>query len=57
MRHYDLPAQHQSTYLALWKANKDSIRANLDIIKKVADFIITKIDEIANEDNSNQEKK
>ncbi len=53
LRHYDLPAQHQATYLALWKANKDAIRTNLDLIKKVADFIITKIDEIAAESDKN----
>lgn len=52
LKHYDLPAQHQATYLALWKANKDSIRANLGIIKKVSDFIIQKIDDIASEDKS-----
>lgn len=56
LRHYDLPAQHQATYLALWKANKDAIRANLDIIKKVADFIIQKIDGIAAEDKTSEQK-
>lgn len=47
LKHYDLPATHHSTYLALWKANKDVIEANLAVISKVSQFIITKIDEQA----------
>jgi len=50
LRHYDLPAQHHSTYLALWKTSKDSLQRNLSHIKKAADFIISKIDEIAGEE-------
>ncbi len=53
LRHYDLPAKHQSTYLALWKANKDAIQKNLSPIKKAADFIIGKLDEIAKDDVAN----
>lgn len=53
LRHYDLPANHQATYLALWKANKESIQKNLSHIKKAADFIITKLDEIAKDDVDN----
>ncbi len=53
LRHYDLPANHQATYLALWKANKESIQKNLSYIKKAADFIITKLDEIAKDDVDN----
>lgn len=53
LRHYDLPAKHQATYLALWKANKDSLQRNLGHIKKAADFIITKLDEIAKDDVDN----
>jgi hypothetical protein len=55
LRHYDLPAQHQTTYLALWKANKEALQRNLGAIKKVADFIIQKIDEVAAEDPSNKD--
>ena len=54
LRHYDLPAQHQATYLTLWKTNKDALQRNLAAIKKVSDFIIQKIDEIAAEDPSNK---
>jgi len=53
LRHYDLPASHQATYLALWKANKESLQRNLGHIKKAADFIITKLDEIAKDDVDN----
>lgn len=53
LRHYDLPAKHQATYLALWKANKDSLQRNMSHIKKAADFIISKLDEIAKEDVDN----
>ena len=55
LKHYDLPATHQSTYLALWKANKDALQRNLGAIKKVSDFIIQKIDEIAAEDPANKQ--
>jgi hypothetical protein len=55
LRHYDLPAQHQTTYLALWKANKEALQRNLGAIKKVADFIIQKVDEVAAEDPSNKD--
>jgi hypothetical protein len=54
LRHYELPAQHQTTYLALWKANKEALQRNLGAIKKVSDFIIQKIDEIAAEDPANK---
>lgn len=50
LRHYNIPVQHHATYLALWKANKESIKDNLDMILKVSDFIINKIDRIAEEE-------
>lgn len=56
LRHYDLPAKHQATYLTLWKANKDTIHKNLSAIKKAVDFIIDKIDKIAAEDPANAAK-
>jgi hypothetical protein len=54
LRHYDLPAKHQTTYLALWKTNKEGLQRNLGAIKKVSDFIIQRIDEIAAEDPTNK---
>lgn len=51
LRHYDLPAKHHTTYLALWRANKDEIRNNLESISRVAQFIIEKIDEEAKTNN------
>lgn len=54
LKHYDLPAKHQATYLTLWKTNQDALKKNLGVIKKVSDFIIQKIDEIAAEDTGNK---
>jgi len=47
LKHYELPVQHHPTYLALWKANKDKILANLELISNVATFIIKKVDDMA----------
>jgi len=44
MKHYDLPVTQHPTYLVLWKANKEKIMNNLEIILKCAKFIINKID-------------
>lgn len=54
MRNYDLPVTHQATYLALWRANKDAVIKNMTIIKKVANFIIDGIDQIAEEKQKEQ---
>jgi hypothetical protein len=50
LKHYGLPVSHHTTYLALWKANKEKIQKNLEIISKVSEFIIKKIDEQVNTD-------
>lgn len=47
LKHYNLPAEHHATYLAIWKANKDAIKENLNVISKVSKFIIDKLDSIA----------
>lgn len=47
LKHYGLPVSHHTTYLALWKANKEKIQSNLEVISKVSQFIIDKIDEEA----------
>ncbi len=52
LRHYNIPVQHHATYLALWKANKEAIQSNLNIIIKVSKFIIEEIDKVA-ESNKN----
>lgn len=44
MKHYDLPVTQHPTYLVLWKANKEKIMRNLDIIQKCAKYIIEKVD-------------
>jgi antirestriction protein ArdC len=52
MKHYGLPVTHQTTYLALWKANKEKILANIKVISDVAKFIIDEIDKVANSNSS-----
>jgi len=47
MKHYELPVQHQPTYLALWKANKEKILANIRVISEVSKFIIDEIEKVA----------
>jgi hypothetical protein len=47
MKHYKLPVQHQPTYIALWKGNKEKILQNMNTISDVAKFIITEIDKMA----------
>lgn len=49
MKHYDLPVQHQPTYIAIWKGNKDAVLKNMKSISEVAEFIISSIDKIAAE--------
>jgi len=44
LKHYNLPVSHHPTYLALWKANKEKIQQNLQIISKVSSFIIKEIE-------------
>lgn len=58
LAHYGLPTPQHATYLALWKASKESIQANLEVISKVSEFIIKKIDEeVKTIDSSNEENK
>ena len=52
MKHYGLPVTHQTTYLALWKANKEKILANIKVISDVAKFIIDEIDKVAGQNSS-----
>jgi hypothetical protein len=49
IRHYGFPAEHQATYVALYKGNKEAVIQNLSIIKKAADFIIGELDKIQKE--------
>jgi len=55
LKHYGLPVSHHTTYLALWKANKEKIQSNLEVISKVSQFIIGKIDEEAARNTKNKE--
>ena len=56
MKHYGLPVQHQPTYLALWKGNKEKILANMKVISDVAKFIIDEIDKVAAASTKNSEE-
>lgn len=51
LKHYNLPVNNMSNYLAGWKANKDKIKENLSILKKTSNFIITEIDKLAKKDD------
>jgi hypothetical protein len=54
LRNYDLPVKHSATYLALWRADKDTVIKNQTIISKVSNFIIDGIDQIAEEKQKEQ---
>ena len=56
MKHYELPVQHQPTYIALWKGNKEKILQNMNTISDVASFIIKEIDKMAAQDSRNSEE-
>jgi hypothetical protein len=40
MKYFELPVTQHPTYLALWKANKEKIMANLNVIVKCSKYII-----------------
>ena len=46
MKFYDLPVTQHPTYLVLWKANKEKIMKNLNIIVKCSKYIIDGIEAI-----------
>jgi len=53
-RHYNLPTDHQPTYMALWQAqgglnSRQLIRENISTITDVSNFIITQIKKYENE--------
>jgi hypothetical protein len=50
MKHFNIPVQHHSTYIYLWKGNKEAITKNMETIRKVAKYIIDQIDELAEGD-------
>ena len=47
LKHYDLPVKQMAKYLAMWKANKQEIMKNLQVLKKTANFIIEELDKVA----------
>lgn len=47
LKHYGLPVQHHTKYLALWKANSEKVKSNIEVISKSAHHIITQIDKAA----------
>lgn len=54
LKHYGIPVKHHTTYLALWGANKEKIQSNLEVISKVSQFIIDRIDEEEKRDIENK---
>jgi len=44
MKHYQLPVTQHPTYLVLWKANKEKIMKNMNVITKCAAYIIKGVD-------------
>ncbi len=55
MKHYNIPVEHHSTYISLWKGNKKEILDNMQTIQKVAKYIIGKIEEVAEGDTIQEE--
>jgi len=51
MKYFELPVTQHPTYLALWKANKEKIITNLNVIVKCSKFIIDGV-EAADEKDS-----
>jgi hypothetical protein len=46
MKYFELPVTQHPTYLALWKANKEKIMSNLNVIIKCSKFIIDGVEAI-----------
>ncbi len=49
MKYFELPVTQHPTYLALWKANKEKIMSNLNIIVKCSKYIIDGVESIGEE--------
>lgn len=49
MKYFELPVTQHPTYLALWKANKEKIMSNLNVIVKCSKFIIDGVEGIKGE--------
>ena len=49
MKFYNLPVTQHPTYLVLWKANKEKIMKNLNIIVKCSKYIIDGIEAISDD--------
>lgn len=49
MKYFELPVTQHPTYLALWKANKEKIMTNLNVIVKCSKFIIDGVEGIKGE--------
>lgn len=49
MKYFELPVTQHPTYLALWKANKEKIMVNLNVIVKCSKFIIDGIESMSDD--------
>jgi hypothetical protein len=47
MKYFELPVTQHPTYLALWKANKEKIMVNLNVIVKCSKFIIDGVESMS----------
>lgn len=56
MKYFDLPVTHHPTYLALWKADKEKIKKNMDQIIKASRYIIDGIEAILEKEPANTEQ-
>ncbi len=54
MKYFELPVTQHPTYLALWKANKEKIMVNLNVIVKCSKFIIDGVESMS-DDNVEKE--
>jgi hypothetical protein len=49
MKYFELPVTQHPTYLALWKANKEKIMVNLNVIVKCSKFIIDGVESMSDD--------
>lgn len=57
LTHYNLPTKHHPTYLALWRADGEKIKKNMDYITKAVQYIINGIDAVSEEDVDKENNK
>ncbi len=56
MKYFELPVTQHPTYLALWKANKEKVMANLNVIVKCSKFIIDGVESMGEGESEKDSK-